>query len=154
MAITALCVSHCSRCSHTEVLVPQISVLAILCGVGTFHTRFQSSFFRPYRVGAYSALGIVPICSVIHGLVINGWQVQSQQLRFDWMLLASFIVSTGASVYVSRVGSSQTSMIIISLVKVPEKWSPGTFDIFGSSHQWLHFASILGAGAYLCGFLG
>lgn len=37
--------------------------------------------------------------------------------------------------------------------RVPERWAPGAFDIWGSSHQIFHVLVVLAAGAHLIGLL-
>lgn len=39
----------------------------------------------------------------------------------------------------------------LAILQIPEKWLPGIFDNWGSSHQVLHVLVLLGAGAYLIG---
>jgi adiponectin receptor len=42
---------------------------------------------------------------------------------------------------------------ILYVVRVPERWFPGKFDICGQSHNWMHFLVVLGAYVGLRGLL-
>eukprot|EP00798_Chlamydomonas_sp_ICE-L_P027201 gene27201-2449_t len=52
------------------------------------------------------------------------------RIDFVYVALHGAIYLTGAAIYVARI---------------PEKWKPGRFDIFLSSHQWFHFAVVAAA---------
>lgn len=65
------------------------------------------------------------------------WLTRSSCVQIDLLMGAIYLF--GAAVYATRI---------------PEKWYPGRFDMFMSSHQIFHVAVVLGAYAhYRCGQL-
>ena len=54
----------------------------------------------------------------------------------DWVVLQGALYVTGAGIYAARI---------------PEKWRPGHFDIWGSSHQIFHVLVVLAAASHLVG---
>ena len=44
-------------------------------------------------------------------------------------------------------------LMILTAIQVPERYFPYKFDIFGASHQILHFAVIVAAVIHYCGLL-
>lgn len=61
-----------------------------------------------------------------------------QQMGWSWSVLETVFYISGMAVYAS---------------KQPEKWQPGRFDVFGSSHHVLHVFILLGAGSHLIGIV-
>ena len=83
---------------------PQVSVLAGICSVVTFHPRFRTPSFRPYRAVMYAALGLSAFVFVSHGVALHGWTEQNQRMSLNWMILMASLNLTGAAFYASRVG--------------------------------------------------
>ncbi|KFY23639.1 hypothetical protein V493_05740 [Pseudogymnoascus sp. VKM F-4281 (FW-2241)] len=40
---------------------------------------------------------------------------------------------------------------VVYMAKVPERFAPGRFDVWGSSHQIFHVCVLLGAASHLAG---
>ncbi len=52
-----------------------------------------------------------------------------EELRYCWRFILHSVIMIGGAV--------------INVIKVPERWWPGMFDIFGHSHQWFHVCIFL-----------
>ena len=86
----------------------------------------------------YACLGLSAVVFMIHGLVLHGWETQRMRMSLDWMMAMGALNLTGAVAYA---------------VRVPEKWYPERFDIFGSSHQILHVMVVLAGLAHMAGLI-
>ena len=61
-----------------------------------------------------------------------------RQMGWGWFVLEGVVYSTGTVIYAARA---------------PERWAPGRFDMYGSSHQIFHVLVLGGALAHLVGVL-
>ena len=113
-----------------------VSLLAIACVIATFNSRFRHPNLRPYRALMYTCPGFSALGFVAHGLLLHGWETQNRRMSLNWMGLMMMLNLIGALAYV---------------VRVPERFYPGTFDIYGSSHQILHVMVILAGLAHMFG---
>lgn len=86
----------------------------------------------------YAGLGLSFVIPMIHGIIIYGFKTQVYRMSLDWMALMAFFNLTGAAIYAARV---------------PEKWYPNRHNIYGSSHQILHFMVIFAGIAHMFGLL-
>ncbi|MCJ1312303.1 hypothetical protein MMC25_005977 [Agyrium rufum] len=107
-----------------------VSLFATLCIYATFHPSFRSPRLRPYRALMYACLGLSAISFVVHGWLKVGWEEINARMSVDWMGVMAVLNLSGAVLYAARW---------------PEKMFPGTFDVWGASHQWLHVL-VIGAG--------
>ncbi|KAF2252245.1 putative membrane protein [Trematosphaeria pertusa] len=115
-----------------------VSVLAVLCVYATLHPSFRLPKYRHYRTTMYSGLGLSFIIPIVHGVVKFGWETQVWRMSLDWMLLMTTFNLTGGALYAMRI---------------PEKWYPNRFDIWGASHQIMHCLVICAGIAHLFGLL-
>lgn len=83
-------------------------------------------------------MGLSAIVPVLHGLKLYGLEQMQRQIGLSWLVLQGALYITGAVIYAARV---------------PERWKPGQFDLFGSSHQIFHVLVLLAAAAHLTGLL-
>ena len=88
------------------------------------------------RSSSFGLLGLSAFIPVVHGILRNGWQVQDQRGSVDYFVGLGLIQATGTAIYAARV---------------PERWYPKRFDIYGSSHQWMHVLVTLGALSHAIG---
>lgn len=121
-----------------KVYWTQVSVLAVLCVITTLSPDFRTPKWRSFRSAMYAGFGVSFIIPIIHSVALYGFEIQSMRMSLDWMALMAGFNLTGAFLYAMRI---------------PEKWSPHTFDLFGSSHQILHFMVIFAGVAHLFGLL-
>ncbi|KAH7378547.1 mPR-like GPCR protein [Cadophora sp. MPI-SDFR-AT-0126] len=116
-----------------------VSVLAIFCIAATFTPHFEHPHLRPWRAAIYGCLGFSSVSPIIHGLVLYGWTIQKKRMGLDWTLLMTALNLIDAAIYVYRI---------------PERWSPIKFDIFGNSHQIFHIIVLFAGLAHMFGLLG
>lgn len=62
----------------------------------------------------------------------------NQQMSLTYFLGLGLLNFTGAAIYAARI---------------PERWFPRVFDIYGSSHQIMHVLVICGALSYMTGLI-
>lgn len=115
-----------------------VSVLGGLCCAATVHPKFRTPALRPYRSAMYACLGFSGLVFMTHCIVIYGFAEANRRMSLDWMGLMGLFNVLGAVAYGTRT---------------PERFSPGKFDLYGSSHQILHVAVILAGLAHMFGVL-
>ncbi|KAH7083415.1 putative membrane protein [Paraphoma chrysanthemicola] len=115
-----------------------VSVLAAGCVYATLHPAFRRPKYRPYRAAMYSGLGLSFIIPIVHGISKFGWETQMWRMSLDWMALMATFNLVGGAMYGMRI---------------PEKWYPYRFDVWGSSHQIMHCLVICAGIAHLFGLL-
>ncbi|KAF9514463.1 hypothetical protein BS47DRAFT_1316810 [Hydnum rufescens UP504] len=109
--------------------LPHNVYLACICSAGlvaayiVLSPTYSTPTYRRARTTVFVSLGLVGIIPVTHGLFAVGFSRLSDEMGLLWILLSAACYLNGALIYASRV---------------PERWYPGTFDIFGSSHQIFH----------------
>jgi adiponectin receptor len=100
--------------------------------------RFRTPDWRPFRAAMFVAMGLSAVFPVVHGWLLYGADRMTSQIGLYWLLLQGFLYILGATLYAARV---------------PERLSPGSFDIVGSSHQIFHVLVVCAAVAHLAGLL-
>src|SRR5690348_4577005 len=98
--------------------------------------HFRTPEYRWMRTILFLALGLSAIIPVVHGLLIYGLAPLVDMMSLYYMIAMGSMYVTGALIYGWRV---------------PERWWPGVFDIWGSSHQIFH---LLVVGAALVHYMG
>lgn len=86
----------------------------------------------------FALLGLSAFVPVVHGTILNGWEVQDKRMAISYFLGLGLLNATGTVIYAARV---------------PEKWFPKAFDIYGSSHQIMHVLVACGALSHAIGLL-
>ncbi|QIW95163.1 hypothetical protein AMS68_000681 [Peltaster fructicola] len=102
------------------------------------YPKFRTPDWRPFRAFMFVAMGLSAVFPVIHGISNYGMQRMERQIGLSWLVLQGVLYVVGAVIYASRV---------------PERWRPGSFDIWGSSHQIFHVLVVLAAASHLVGLL-
>ncbi|KAF2718855.1 HlyIII-domain-containing protein [Polychaeton citri CBS 116435] len=115
-----------------------ISTAAVVVFTVIFYPKFRSPQWRPLRAGAFVAMGLMAIFPSIHGLLLYGLAQLELRIGFSWLVTQGVLYITGAAIYAARI---------------PERWKPGQFDLFGSSHQIFHVLVVLAAATHLVGLL-
>ncbi|EOA88720.1 uncharacterized protein SETTUDRAFT_159912 [Exserohilum turcica Et28A] len=115
-----------------------VSVLALGCVYATLHPAFRRPRYRPYRAAMYAGLGLSFVIPIIHGIKRFGWETQMWRMSLDWMALMTTFNLTGGALYAMRI---------------PEKWYPYRFDVWGASHQVMHCLVVCAGIAHLFGLL-
>ncbi|KZT03812.1 HlyIII-domain-containing protein [Laetiporus sulphureus 93-53] len=114
--------------------------LIVLVGTGAAYIVLNPEYTKPSHRGArtkvFIALGLSAIFPVGHGFVTHGLQKLWSEMGFGWLIASGLLYIAGALLYANRV---------------PERFSPGTFDHFFASHQIFHVCVVLAALAhYAC----
>lgn len=134
-----------------------ICVLGAICAVVSILPRFRTPTWRPFRATMFVGMGLSAIFPVLHGLQIYGPSKLEDRIGLSWLVLQGVLYILGATIYAVRlpfplpVGYSQHTELLQA--RVPEKWYPGRFDVFGSSHQVFHILVVLAALSHLRGLL-
>lgn len=115
-----------------------ISILAVGCTAITLMERFRSPAWRPYRAGCFIGLGMSAVIPVAHGVKMYGVEHMQNSMGLNWVLLMGFLYLLGAGLYAARW---------------PERSWPGSFDIWGSSHQIFHVLVVAAATSHLVGLI-
>jgi len=110
----------------------------ILAAYVVLHPSYSTPKYRWARTVVFIALGFGGIIPVTHGLFTAGFKRLSDEMGLVWVLLSGFLYVTGAVVYAARF---------------PERVSPGTFDVFGASHQIFHVHVLLAVLAHYASIL-
>ncbi|KAI1279200.1 mPR-like GPCR protein [Xylaria sp. FL0933] len=116
-----------------------IFLLGLGCGIVSWVERFRTPGWRPYRAAMFAGLGVSGVIPVIHGLSIYGYHSLNERMGLNWVLLQGGLYIFGAFLYANRKA------------RWPERTSPGTFDIWGHSHQLFHILILLAAASHLKG---
>jgi adiponectin receptor len=121
-----------------KVYWTMISTIGVACGVVTVNPRFRSPAWRAWRAAMFVTMGLSAVIPVIHGLSIYGLDGMEDRIALRWLVSQGVTYVAGAGIYALRV---------------PERWKPRTFDVFGASHQIFHIFVLVAAGIHLIGLL-
>lgn len=113
-------------CTHIAVLL----ILCALCVAVSMKSKFSTPKYRPLRFAVFVLFGLYGVIPSLHILIRDGY-TQACHAFAPWSLGAmAAIYILGAVIYVLRI---------------PERFSPGRFDIWASSHQLFHVCVIMAA---------
>ncbi|RIB06552.1 hemolysin-III related-domain-containing protein [Gigaspora rosea] len=118
--------------------------ITLLCVLGcatifvTIPVRFRTPEFRLYRAGLFAALGASACFPILHAVILYGLRLCNDVISLKWMIITGAIYLIGAVFYGYRI---------------PERFFPGTFDIWGHSHQIFHFLVVFASLAYYYGLI-
>jgi len=115
-----------------------ITTIGAGCAVVSTDSRFRTPQLRPLRAGMFVAMGLSAVVPVFHGLQLYGVEKMTQLIGLPWLLVQGLLYLIGAGLYAARV---------------PERFHPGRYDIWGSSHQIFHVLVVLAAAAHLVGLI-
>ncbi|KAH8592526.1 hemolysin-III related-domain-containing protein [Bisporella sp. PMI_857] len=123
---------------HPHLQEVYICSLGVGCASVSIFDRFRTPAWRPYRAGMFVAEGLSGIFPMLHGVQLYGFSGMFDRVGLAWILLEAFLYILGAGLYAARW---------------PERSSPGSYDIWGSSHQIFHVLVLLAATSHLYGLL-
>ncbi|GAB7350616.1 hypothetical protein MBLNU459_g1182t1 [Dothideomycetes sp. NU459] len=115
-----------------------ISVIGAGCVTVSVDSRFRTPAWRPSRAGMFIAMGLSAVVPVLHGIKLYGVGQLQRQIGLSWLVSQGVMYIIGAGLYAARV---------------PERFQPGTFDVWGSSHQIFHVLVLMAAATHLVGLL-
>ncbi|KAI0201727.1 hemolysin-III related-domain-containing protein [Astrocystis sublimbata] len=127
-------------CSPTLRLLywTMTSTTASSCGFLTLDPHFSSPKFRNWRACLYAGFGLSSVVFIAHGVLVYGWELQRSRMSLVWMSWMAASNLVGACIYAARI---------------PERWAPYRFDLFGASHQIFHVAVLIAAWIHYCGLV-
>ena len=115
-----------------------ISASAVVVAIFTLREGFRRPGNREVHFNTHVLLGCTAILPILQSLRAHGYESLSRRM--------------GLKNFIGLVTCNICAGILYTL-RIPERWYPGRFDIWGSSHQWLHLFTIFGACIYLEGLL-
>jgi adiponectin receptor len=115
-----------------------ITTLAAGTSIACVHPTFRTPALRPFRALMFVLMGLSAVFPVLHGVKLYGVEHLRTSIGLDWVVLQGVLYIVGAVIYASRV---------------PEKWAPGKYDIWGNSHQIFHVLVVLAAASHLVGLV-
>jgi len=111
---------------------------AIVAGITLFDTGGGGNKMRTLRGGVFILLALSAMLPLFHGLGVLGWDGACEQAGAWWYVAEGLSLLTGVSLFVTRL---------------PERLSPGTFDVWGHSHQLHHAFAVLGGAFHVVGLV-
>lgn len=115
-----------------------ISTTALGCAIFTLRPKFRQPSYRTTRFLMYCFLGGSLFAPVLHGSFKYGLTALDDMMGLKSFFGLALINFSGAAIYAARI---------------PERWYPGTFDLLGQSHNWMHVLVFTGALVRLSGLL-
>ena len=115
-----------------------ITTIGAGCAIVSINDRFRTPQLRPLRAAMFVAMGLSAVVPVFHGLSLYGLNKMSKLIGLPWLVTQGVLYIIGAGLYAARV---------------PERFHPGRYDIWGSSHQIFHVLVVLAAASHLVGLL-
>jgi adiponectin receptor len=132
--------------------------------------RFRTPAWRPFRAFMFVAMGLSALFPVLHGIATFGAAHMERQMSLSWLFTQGALYILGAGIYavsgsypflpvtidyqdVRGRFSVYVGLTLCSQARIPERLAPGSFDIWGSSHQIFHVLVVMAAGAHLVGLL-
>ena len=101
----------------------------------------------------FVAMGLSAIFPVLHGIELYGINEMRDRIGLTWLVLQGFLYILGASLYAVSLLRSPVEQSNFSKERWPERSWPGSFDIWGSSHQIFHILVVMAAASHLYGLL-
>ena len=124
--------------------IPRFIFLAItfLFGVSCLTTslrpEFKSNEWRPFRALMFIAFGLSALLPIGYGIYRYGFEASVHRCGFWYVVGEGVGYITGAVLYALRI---------------PERFRPGKFDIWGHSHQIFHVFVVLSAFSHFRGLV-
>lgn len=111
---------------------------AIGAAITLFDTGGGGNRMRTLRGGVFSLLAISAMLPIFQAVVDLGWTRARNEIGAGWHFAEALSLLAG---------------VIIFVYRFPERLSPGTFDIWGHSHQLWHTFAVLGCGFHFVALL-
>ncbi|KAI5198357.1 hypothetical protein AUEXF2481DRAFT_31720 [Aureobasidium subglaciale EXF-2481] len=126
------------RPGYIAVYWSMITMIGIGCATVSILPSFRTPKWRPFRAGMFVAMGASAVVPVLHGVSLFGVTQLQKQMGLSYLVLQGVLYISGAAIYAARV---------------PERLKPGSFDIWGSSHQIFHILVLLAAATHFFGLV-
>jgi adiponectin receptor len=109
-------------------------VSSAAAAVTLFDTGGGGSKLRTLRGSVFSLLVLSATLPIFHCIYNIGWTQAQTQIGAQWFLAEAIALLVAVSAFVGRI---------------PERFSPGSFDIWGHSHQIFHSLAVIGTAFHL-----
>jgi adiponectin receptor len=107
---------------------------AVAAALTLFDTGGGGSKMRTLRGSVFSGLAITAMLPIFHRIAIKGWSGACTEIGAQWYLAEGLALLLGVSLFFSRV---------------LERLKPGTFDVWGHSHQLFHICAVVGTAFHI-----
>ncbi|KAH7296250.1 hypothetical protein KP509_26G015600 [Ceratopteris richardii] len=111
------------------VYLGTISTLALVAVIVLFAPVCQTPRYRPFRTSLFLSMGASGLIPAVHAVATN-WHEPLCGLAVAHEASMAALYALGAMIYV---------------IRIPERWKPGMFDLGGHSHNLFHVLVIAGA---------
>ena len=106
--------------------------------VTLFDTGGGGNKMRSLRGGVFSLLAISAMLPAFHSVNLTGWDRACKEIGVQWYSVEVLTLLFGVGLFVGRL---------------PERLSPGSFDIWGHSHQLFHSCALLATTFHVFGLM-
>ncbi|KAH7343170.1 HlyIII-domain-containing protein [Rhizoctonia solani] len=107
-----------------------ITVAGLVAAYVVLNPDYSTPAYRWARTSVFFLLGACSFVPIATAYQLYGLERMKNEMGVQWIALTAVLYVSGAFIYACRV---------------PERWFPGTFDLFGSSHQIFHVCVVLAA---------
>ncbi|KAK6514391.1 hypothetical protein TWF506_008786 [Arthrobotrys conoides] len=107
---------------------------ALIAAITLFDTGGGGTKMRTLRGGTFSILAISAMLPIFHAVGTLGWDRACAEIGAQWYLAEGLGLLVGVCLFVGRM---------------PERFWPGKFDVWGHSHQLFHTFAVAGTGFHL-----
>ena len=114
------------------------AISAGAAAVTLFDTGGGGNKMRTLRGGVFSLLATSAMLPAFHSVALAGWARARTEIGVHWYLAEALSLLLGVSLFVGRI---------------PERLSPGSFDIWGHSHQLFHSCALVGTAFHVVGLV-
>ena len=105
-------------------------VLCVTCVSVSLWSKFNIPKYRPLRFAVFVLFGSYGVIPLLHIIIREGLYMALYGYSILGMVVMGSLYLTGASLYVLRI---------------PERFFPGWFDVWASSHQLFHICVVTAA---------
>ncbi|KAF3314267.1 hypothetical protein TWF173_004873 [Orbilia oligospora] len=107
---------------------------ALIAAITLFDTGGGGTKMRALRGGTFSILAISAMLPIFQAIGTLGWDRACTEIGAQWYLAEGISLLVGVSLFVGRM---------------PERFWPGKFDVWGHSHQLFHTFAVAGTGFHV-----
>ena len=113
---------YCAKVAQF-VHISAILVLCVVCTSISLRSKFNTPSYRVFRFVMFSLFGLYGAVPFFHIYLRDGYVLASNAYALWGIVIMAFLYIGGGFLYASRI---------------PERFWPGKFDIWASSHQLFH----------------
>jgi len=115
-----------------------ITPVIITCSILCIKKEFRTPPWRRTRGVMFFFFGTTGFFPLFYSIHLLGFQQAKIQMGWSWFNLGGIFYISGVFIY---------------SIRFPEHLMPGTFDIWGHSHQLFHVLVVLGAASHFYGIM-